>query len=325
MSRLKPIALSIVCAFSIAGCSGLTRNQADPPPPAQPLRAASHAPVTGQAMYRLGRHREGQGRLAQAIVAYSEALKRDPLLVDAYTRLGMALASQGRHEEAVRQFQAAAVLEPRAASAHNNLGYAYLLSGATEQAVRAFEEARRLDPGHAKAGENLRAARAKLHGNAEPIDDMRLVEVMPHVFELKASARSPAIESRPLAPAPHRESGAAPARAFRLEVSNGNGVLGLARRVAGRLAQAGVPASRLTNQRPFAQARTQIQYRDGYADEAARLAGKLQRPVSIVPGTQLARHVDVRLVLGRDAPSDSALLAPPPPRTMTAGMAGVAR
>jgi Tfp pilus assembly protein PilF len=357
MSRLKPIALSVVCAFSMAGCAGLSQKQAEQPPAAQPLRAAHHGPVTAEGMYRLGRYWEGQGRVAQAIVAYSEALKRDPLLVEAYTRLGMALASQRRYEEAVRQFQAAAVLEPQAASAHNNLGYAYLLSGSTEQAVKAFEEARRLDPGHEKARENLRIARAKagetsarpavaqapravIHGDGEPANDLRLVEVMPHVFELKAPARKSAIESRPLPAVPHntsaiearplkpllqKASAAAPARGFRLEVSNGNGVLGLAKRVAGRLAQAGVPATRLTNQRPFAQARTEIQYRAGYAAEAARLAGKLQRPVNVAPSTHLADHVDVRLVLGKDAPTESALLVPRSERTMTAGVAGGAR
>jgi hypothetical protein len=42
------------------------------------------------------------------------------------------------------------------------------------------------------------------------------------------------IEAVPLAPLPPQKS-IAPTRSFKLEVSNGNGVLGLAKRVAGRL------------------------------------------------------------------------------------------
>jgi Flp pilus assembly protein TadD len=355
MSRLKPIALSVMCALSMVACANAPQQQADQPQAAQPMRAAGHGPVTGEGMYRLGRFYEGQGRHAQAMAAYREALKRDPLLVEAYTRLGMALAQERRYEEALRQFQAAVVLEPQAASAHNNLGYAYLLNGSTEQAVKALEEARRLDPGHDRARENLRIAQAKLGRAAgqpslaeapqttvyaaEPANGLRLIEVAPHVYELKAPASS-RIEARPLEPVPHKaskmearplepvlhkESRFAPERGFRLEVSNGNGVLGLAKRVAGRLAHAGVPATRLTNQRPFVQARTEIQYREGFAAEAARLAGKLQHGVNVVPSRHLAHHVDVRLVLGRDAPTESALLVPQPERTMTAGVTAVTR
>jgi hypothetical protein len=73
---------------------------------------------------------------------------------------------------------------------------------------------------------------------------------------------------------------------------------------------AGLPTTRLTNQRPFEQARTEVQYREGYAAEAATLAGKLQHRVQVVPRTDLASYVDVRLVLGKDVRSETALLAP---------------
>jgi hypothetical protein len=117
------------------------------------------------------------------------------------------------------------------------------------------------------------------------------------------------IKAVPLAPLPPQKS-IAPTRSIKLEVSNGNGVLGLAKRVAGRLVSAGLPTTRLTNQRPFEQARTEVQYREGYAAEAATLAGKLQHRVQVVPRTDLASYVDVRLVLGKDVRSETALLAP---------------
>lgn len=303
MPRLAPIALSVICALAMAGCAMTPQKQADQPA-VQPVLAVKHG-VTGEGMYRLGRYFEGQARYEKAIAAYREALKRDPLSVEAYTGLGMALAAQRRYGEAIRQFQAAVVLAPHAAYLHNNLGYAYLLSGAGEDAVKALEEARRLDPGHEKSRENLRIAQEKVAAApapsaAEPSAGLTLVEVAPQIFELRAPAAYRKIEAAPLAPLPQKEPRIAPLRSFKLEVSNGNGVLGLAKRTAGQLASAGLPATRLTNQRPFEQARTEVQYRDGYAAEAAELAGKLQYPARIVPSNDLARGVDVRLVLGKD-------------------------
>ena len=67
--------------------------------------------------------------------------------------------------------------------------------------------------------------------------------------------------------------------------------------------------ARLTNQRPFNQPTTEVQYREGYAAAAAALASKLQHPVQVKLKHDLASHIDVRLVLGKDVLSDVALLA----------------
>jgi Tfp pilus assembly protein PilF len=330
MPRLNPIALCVICALSMAGCASPVQKQGHEAPAAQPVLAVDHSAVTGERMYQLGRYFEGQARYEQAITAYREAITRAPLMLVAYTRLGMALAAQQRYEDAIRQFQAAVVLAPQAAHVHNNLGYAYLLSGANEQAVKALEEATRLDPGHDRSRENLRIAQAKLATAAaqpasaesapaalqvqtQPVAGTSLIEVAPQVFELRTPARPRTmdkIEAVPLEPLPRTESRIAPTRAFKLEVSNGNGVLGLAKRVAGRLVNAGLRSARLTNQLPFQQARTEVQYREGYATEAAMLASKLQRPVQLKPSNELAHHIDVRLVLGKDALSDTALVIP---------------
>ena len=71
--------------------------------------------------------------------------------------------------------------------------------------------------------------------------------------------------------------------------------------------------ARLTNQLPFNRPTTEIQYRAGYAAAAAALASKLQQAVHITPKADLASHIDVRLVLGKDVLSDVALVAPPAP------------
>jgi hypothetical protein len=147
-----------------------------------------------------------------------------------------------------------------------------------------------------------------------PAPGTSLVEVAPQVFELRTSPRPrhfEKIEAVPLPPLPEPQPRATSMLGFKLEISNGNGVLGLAKRVAGRLVDAGVRTTRLTNQRPFNHPTTEVQYREGYAAAAAALASKLQHPVQIKPKHDLASHIDVRLVLGKDVLSDVALLAPP--------------
>jgi tetratricopeptide (TPR) repeat protein len=324
MPKLNRIAVSVIGALSMAGCAIPIQNEAQQPPAVQPVLSV-HDGVTAEGMYRLGRYYEGQARFEPAINAYREAIRRDPLMVEAYTALGTSLAGQQRYDEAIRQFQAAVVLAPNAAHLHNNLGYAYLLSGQTEQAVKALEQAQRVDPAHVRSAENLRIAQAKL-GNivpptvssesktvsspsktpgmqavTMPAPGTNLVEVAPQVFELRTSPKPRHFEKIEAVPG------------FKLEVSNGNGVLGLAKRVAGRLVDAGVRTARLTNQLPFNQPTTEIQYRAGYAAAAAALASKLQHPVHVTPKPDLASHIDVRLVLGKDVLSDVALVAPPAP------------
>ena len=85
----------------------------------------------------------------------------------------------------------------------------------------------------------------------------------------------------------------------RLEVSNGNGVTGLAKRVSEKLRAFEHYVARLTNQRP-AQPETSVEYRDGFIEEAASIAADLQKPVALVPSDNLRRDIHVRLVLGRD-------------------------
>jgi Flp pilus assembly protein TadD len=86
----------------------------------------------------------------------------------------------------------------------------------------------------------------------------------------------------------------------RIEVSNGNGVRGMARLLAGYLRQQGVGVNRLTNHLGFNQNRTEVQYRDGYRPQAVRLQMTLPVQADLVSSSVLGKDVDVRLVLGRD-------------------------
>jgi len=136
-------------------------------------------------------------------------------------------------------------------------------------------------------------------------DDLTLVLVAQSVYELrdpKSAARTPS------APASRVQGlNASSARVFRLEVSNGNAIPGMARRVGEQLKRSGVNVARLTNQVPYRQLVTEIQYREGYTNEADKLASSLQQQVIVVPAKALSPDIHVRLVLGKDVPEHVAL------------------
>ena len=86
----------------------------------------------------------------------------------------------------------------------------------------------------------------------------------------------------------------------RLEVSNGNGVAGMAARVGRWLAAEGLRNARLTNQRPFVQATTLVEYRSGHELNAQRVARSLPITAATAAAPSPGLTSDVRVLLGRD-------------------------
>lgn len=136
---------------------------------------------------------------------------------------------------------------------------------------------------------------------------MELVKVAPNVFELKtrvaaAPATAPAvplIAAAAAKPAVQAVPQAAKLRMARLEVANGNGISGMARRFRHLLGQMGIPVERLSNDKPYTKTNTTIQYSPGFEKQAASLQKALQGKAQLA-SRQLTTS-DVRLVLGKDA------------------------
>lgn len=83
-----------------------------------------------------------------------------------------------------------------------------------------------------------------------------------------------------------------------LVVANGNGVKGMARKVADYLAGRGYRATSVYDLRPFNKIITRIEYRKGYASQAIKLGDHLPGKVAYVESVGL--RTDIRLVLGHD-------------------------
>ncbi len=313
--------------------AALSRGQAT----AVPVKVAQ-APVitpampTGEAIYTQGLVAHGAGQLALAAQRYAQALKIAPEHVGALNALAVIYAQSGRTDEALKIFAYASELAPASAHVRNNTGYALLRAGRLDEAEIALNKARDLEPSNAQTQQNLvllataKAARAPavqaVQADAGDQAGPRLVAVAPNVFELQVPVGSPAGAAAPaqaeatlppgngLAAASAANQGVIPRlaamttgaglRGVRLEVSNGVGITRLARRTADRLASEGVVTSRLTNAKPYRQAKTEIQFVTSQALAAQALQSHLPVATLAEPASQLKAGVQVRLVIGHD-------------------------
>jgi len=340
MFRKKTIVLSVCAALSLTGCASFDRL-ADRTSQAIGLAPAQRPALTAEQLYELGKRYQAETRYERAIAAYVEALEHDHTLADAHNALGVVYAEQGRYEDAIVEFKAAIDLKPGTSYLHSNLGYSLLLQGSMREASYALEIALQLEPTNERAKLNLLIARQRLGNSIAPAPavahtpstpprqkepgakpgttiDPRLIAVAPGIYELKprevsepevASAQLPQFEETPLAP-PSFQQPAAKARLYRLEISNGNGRSGMARRVARLLDEKGIHASRISNHQSFREASTQIEYRNGYLMEASHLREYFPGQVIAVPSSSLRKDIHVRVVLGRDVGTMTALSRP---------------
>ncbi|HUA39786.1 MAG TPA: tetratricopeptide repeat protein [Candidatus Sulfopaludibacter sp.] len=88
----------------------------------------------------------------------------------AYNNLGYGLAAEGRTAEAIEQYQNALELNPDFADGNNNLGTAFLDQGRLDKALEYYRRALAVDPNFAEAENNLGILFAKQGKPAEAIE-----------------------------------------------------------------------------------------------------------------------------------------------------------
>lgn len=318
--------LKLSAALMLGSCAQLPHTQ--PGRPIEPLFRVSNSSGSAYGYFLLGTYYSGQSRSEKAAEAYRQAIQLDPDMVEARNALAMLHAEEGQYDEAVRDLVTAIRLSPKAAKLHNNLGYVYHLKADYAAAVNEFRSALALDAHHALAANNLQTSCERL----DVVTQRRLV--------LLAQRESRRFETFPCAAPPlanelgfgtverlldtaltflrrgpdmatsftngraDRDAAVAgrseSAHGFRLEIVNGNGVPGLARRVRETLREEDAAAARLSNMKSFTQRETAIQYRPGFHEEARLLSLKFPTHPRLFHHTDLGPAVDVRLILGKD-------------------------
>ena len=89
--------------------------------------------------------------LEGALVAFRQALERDPKIALAYYYLGNVLSEKGRSEEAIAEYQRALKINPNLAEAQYNLGVIYYQQGRLDDAIDAYDRAIGINPDDAGA------------------------------------------------------------------------------------------------------------------------------------------------------------------------------
>jgi Tfp pilus assembly protein PilF len=289
------------------------------------LRAAIDAsPRTAYLYNNLGYAYQLKGDYAQAIAAFESAVGLDPANRRALNNLGQAYAMGGAaaksREAPARAAALPAPVAQQITSASTPRTHLQNPAGEPSTPVTTLADAGAAvlildkDRGIIATHTPNRASQHYVAGPAtsQAAADMRrgeLVRVAPSIYELRPIGQPSQNRSVQLGAMQAQQPPAVPTKAFRLEVSNGNGKTGMAKRVAEKLKEAGMDPTRLTNQIPWQRA-TEIQFSEGYALEAARLAGLLQHRVLTVRNDGLRKDIKVRLVLGKDIRDELALVAP---------------
>ena len=94
----------------------------------------------------LGNLLDDTGKPEEALVEYRKAVQSDPNQPVIHDNTGIVLAELGRFDEAMSQFKEAARLDPTYSWAHWEMGMALLKQGRDAEAIDRFREALRLDP-----------------------------------------------------------------------------------------------------------------------------------------------------------------------------------
>lgn len=208
---------------------------------------------------------------AHAELALERACLDDPLNARAWEHLGTALAALGAPTRAQSMLRQAADLRG------HDLKSDYAVTGGAP--VPAVEQALRSAPAASDQW-----ARTEVSQSTAGTFVLRRIASVPVATLASAPAAATAAENFP--------------GNVLLEISNGNGITGMARAVSREVGNGAAGVVRLTNQKGFKVQHTRVEYKLAFRDQAERLAGRYVGARVVRVGE--AGRADIRLVLGRD-------------------------
>jgi predicted O-linked N-acetylglucosamine transferase (SPINDLY family) len=98
---------------------------------------------------------KNQGKLAEAMNCFLEAIARKPNHAGAYANLGSTAYDMGQFHDAIRCFRTALSIDPNNLATRNSLGAALKETGDLQSAIQEFEQVLASDPDYALAYINL--------------------------------------------------------------------------------------------------------------------------------------------------------------------------
>lgn len=320
MFHIKQLKWILSSVLVLAACTSVQKDAALNGIEIRPVTRVSHANGSPRIMYLLGRYHQGKLDYQKAIAAYERALEVKPDYVEVHNGLGVIYSMQGKHELSLRHFDKAIELAPQETYLYNNLGYAHLIRSNFAEAIKSLSKALSLDPENKRAQWNLAIAQEKNHldnkviaSQPNPDNSSTVVtqelsitntdEAGDHITRFREYADSPltsVISSSDDLDAHDKNSSLPDNKNIRLEVSNGNGITGMAKQISVFFQQHGVASVRLTNHQTYNQNKTEIYYRSENYHQAYQINQMLPVPVKLVESDQLRHDIQIKILLGQD-------------------------
>ncbi|HJV84035.1 MAG TPA: tetratricopeptide repeat protein [Noviherbaspirillum sp.] len=274
------------------------------------LSVLATAPQAAHIYNNLGYTYFLQKNYVSAVAAYDKALALDPKNARTSNNLAQAFAQLNEDEKSRVAAMRSPAPSAESAPSVTQPVPAVVIEEHAIPAAAATESTAAPAPAPVSAPASAIAAVPAAESAAAPVNLPAVAVNAPAapVIAQAAPVESMPVETKPapqavqvmLAAAPPSHLEPAPLKPARLEIANGNGVNGMAKKTATFLAQEGVATAHLTNQKPYRQLETVIQYREGFREQAASLSHKFVNPPALAANAKLRGNADVRLVLGWD-------------------------
>lgn len=309
--RSAPIAVGALVLLS--ACSVQTPTY---PLQIEPALRLQHAGTqSAETYYLLGKYYQDRGNFTAAKEAYLQALTLDSKHVDTRNALAVIVAQEGHPDQAVSKLQQLVQEYPDNVFLRNNLAYAQYLQHRYQAALTTLAHTLSLEPGNERARNNralvLAALEASGNGASETIvDGAGPVEAAassrPVAPGSDRDPQSPGLTTQAIAvqlehnPLPASGTALSVSSVFQLDIVNGNGIEGMARRMRRTLQEQGLRVQRLGNKKPFTTRYTEIRYREGFAEQADRISSMLGGTAPRRSMSSSLGNADVLLILGKD-------------------------
>jgi len=227
-------------------------------------------------------------------------LAQRPTSVAALNGLGASYDQLRRYDVARNYYFKALELAPASSTTLANIGYSYLLQERHEDAAAVLQLALQYDADNETAATNLLIAQHSI------------LTINTAALTLQSTVAASATAPAPIAlpdRIPEIQEQARLSASLRLEVSNGNGITGMAGRLRNYLHEKGLQnpqrAVRLTNADNFAHTQSLLYFRTGHRQAAENLLAVLPlQNIALQETDQLLDSIDLRLLIGRDFLAD---------------------
>jgi tetratricopeptide (TPR) repeat protein len=269
-----------------------------------------------------------QGNPDEAIPVIQKAIFLNGREGKFHNNLGLAYAVKGDLDQALAEFK----LGGDESKAHFNIAQFYHQRGLYRIAQFHYSQALSLDPSfhHAKIASQVIDALARifqpLPQEEETGEQQAPVPVPPESGRVLLSAvdsewltrgqedlgaltaelnpvfpPAPKTEPAPPSSVPAVKEKNSSLKKAGVEVSNGNGVNGMARKVSSHLQENGVPVRRVTNANHYNYRQTLIFYQNGYQEAAVQVADQIPGLQNLEEQKKFDRaNINVKVIIGKD-------------------------